>query len=181
MRRLPVSKTFRGHGIFAMVINVSLALIPLAYIKLIEWYLFLGIMPMVWVLAILLVWTLPHPTYLFFELKHLIHNPSIIVPRDVTAVIVFGLLSLLGLGLQILTNVSLLGLIGPTNKLVIVLSLSFFASIGGCLGLTDLVWIAGLWPPFMLEHLQKVVNNNKLIALCLGTTLLLFFLTMFFA
>ena len=60
-----MSKTFRGHGIFAMVINVSLALIPLAYIKLIEWYLFLGIMPMVWVLAILLVWTLPHPTYLF--------------------------------------------------------------------------------------------------------------------
>ena len=173
--------TFKGHGVLAMIANVLLAIWPL--LALFSYKFFLAISnPIVATIALLYFSAIfPHPTYLFFEIKHLLFKDGIADDLDLEAIVVFGGLSLLGLGIQVATNVLVIQLLpAQLSRPYMALALSFLASLGACLGLTDLVWLHILWPPKVLEHISIFIKNKGLVPLCLGTTVLLAFLTMIF-
>lgn len=161
--------------------NVMLAVLPLAILYIIERLLAQDLLFLVWVNAIFFILIFPHPTYLFFEAKHLTPyggGSGLPSPADI---IVFGLLSVLGLVLQIWTNLYLLYLLNlQVHAIIPVIIMSLLASMGGCLGLTDLVWLQGIWPPIMFKHLKMVIGNKKMMILLLATTIFLTLLTLLF-
>jgi hypothetical protein len=176
-----LKKNFRGHGISAMIVNVVAAISPLVIIKLVLLNLQLGNLFLAVTMGLLFIFMFPYPTYLFFELKHVVLFDRATNKPDVLSLLVFGGLSLLGLGLQIATNVQVIGLMGiHSSHLIPVILMSFVASFGGCLGLTDIVCFHGLWLPSLNGHVREVLKSRKLILICLGTTFLLSVLTMMF-
>ncbi|EKD53246.1 MAG: hypothetical protein ACD_61C00094G0003 [uncultured bacterium] len=165
----------------ALVSNVVFALAPLISLIFLEYFITAGVYWPVLIFGAAFVFTFSHPTYLFFELKHLIDKENIIERVDIASVVVFGGLSLSGLVLQVATIIRLLALLNPAvYTLPAIFLLSLAAAIGGCLGLTDLVSRRGLWPPTFIKHLDKIVKSKKLLTICLGTTALLSVLTMLF-
>ena len=164
-----------------MYINVILALFPAAFLWLIsispeeEKQLYrLFITP-------LAIWYLPFPIYLFFEIKHLVQRDGIAEDGSLSSILVFGGQSLLGLVLQVYVLVLFLKLelLGTPNTDLLIL-LSFLASFGGCLGLTDLQLLFIVLPHKVFQHSLIVLKNWRLVTVCLATTLLLSFLTSLF-
>lgn len=170
--------TFKGHGTMALFVNVALAVNPFILTLLMPYYLSSGAPSFILVWCAFFIIQFPHQTYLFFEIKHLINKDGIADDRDTSAVVVFGGLSLLGLVLQVATIVRLIILMNLTSfGLFAVIPFSIVAALGGCLGLTDLAWLAGFWPPVLIKHLKIVFTSRRLLAICLGTTVLLTVLT----
>ena len=173
--------TFEGHGISAIVGNIVLAVIPLIFIFLAEFSIGIGVH---WVFLVICTFSIilfPHQTYLFFEAKHLIDKNGLVDNLNLTKVAVFGSLSLLGLALQVITLIRLINLFnfGIYGSLAVI-PLSLVASLGACLGLTDLSLFQGFWPPLLFKHLKLVFKNSDLTALCLRTTILLALLILLF-
>ena len=165
---------FKGHRIIALISNVIFALAPLISLFFIEYFLTTVNYWPILIFGAIFVFTFSHPTYLFFEIKHLINKNSIIEKADPASVIVFGGLSLCGLFFQIVTIIRFLNFLNPSGYILpIILLLSLTAAVGGCLGLTDLVSRRGLWPPIFFKHLKMVFKSRKLLTACLGTTALL--------
>jgi hypothetical protein len=165
---------FKGHRIIALISNVIFALSPLISLLFIEYYLTTVNYWPIFIFGAIFVFTFSHPTYLFFEIKHLINKNTIIEKVDLTSVIVFGGLGLCGLAIQIVTIIRLLNLFNPSGYILpIIFLLSLTAAVGGCLGLTDLVSRRGLWPPTFFKHIKMVFKSRKLRIACLGTTTLL--------
>lgn len=162
----------------ALVSNAVFALAPLISLIFLEYFLTIGNYWPVLVFGATFIFTYSHPTYLFFEIKHLIDKENTIERVDVASVIVFGGLSLSGLILQVATIIRLLMLLNPATFTLPIFFLSLTAAIGGCLGLTDLVSRRGLWPPTFIKHLGMIIQSKKLLAVCLGTTALLSVLTL---
>lgn len=176
-----MNQTFKGHGILAMVANVVLAIWPpvalIAFENHIRPVNTIGTV----ICGLYFLIMFPHPTYLFFEIKHLLFKDGVADDPDSTAIMVFGGLSLLGLAIQVLTNVLLIQLLpAQLPRIYMTLILSFLASFGTCLGLTDLVSLHIFWPPLVVEHLIKVLRSRELIGICFFTTVLLSLLTLLF-
>lgn len=173
---------FEGHEVSAMVGNLVLAVFPLIFTILLGFLIGIGAH---WVFLVIicafLIIQFPHQTYLFFEAKHLINQDGLVVNLNFTKIIVFGSLSLLGLALQVITISRLIILLnlGIYGYLAVIL-LSFMASLGACLGLTDLSLTQGFQPPLLFKHLKLVAKSHDLVALCLGTTVILTGLTLLF-
>ena len=175
------TKTFKGHGIEAMFLNIILGLLPVILLY------FVNKAPMEmlglfrWPIIIEMIWFIAFPTYLFFEIKHLITKDGIAEDGSPLSMIVFGGQSLLGLVSQVyvlvtMLKVEILGV--PTISLIILLS--FLASFGACLGLTDLPLLFIVFPHKILEHSLMVFKSWRLSLVCLLTTVLLSFLTSLF-
>jgi len=171
---------FEGHEISAIVGNIVLAIIPLIFILMAEVSISTGVH---WVFLVICasIILFPHQTYLFFEAKHLIDKNGLVDDLNFTKVAVFGSLSLLGLTLQVITIIRLIALLNlGLYGFLTVIPFSFVAALGACLGLTDLSLFKGFWPPLLFKHLKLVVKSHDLMALCLGTTILLALLILLF-
>lgn len=150
-----LSIVFYGHKVFPLGLctDVSLAFTSFVYLKL---YLnaqrlrnkggmyFWGY---VWLMH------LPNSVYLFMEFRHILLQDGVADAWEPTAVIVFGILSLLGLVLSIIqiyltvTKVNVL----RNNQVLATILLSFIATWGSVLGIHDLVSIMGiLFPPLLI-------------------------------
>lgn len=169
-------RTFREHGVTAMIVNVVGAILPLLFLWVFEHATstFHPIPTMAFIFCFIMYY--PHPTYLFFELKHLLMKDGIADERDPLAVFVFGGLSLLGFVLQVYTILKVYGLVESLQNygVISILLLSFIAAVGGCLGLTDLLTLHGLLNPTLIpKHLLKVAKNKALIVVCVLTTIML--------
>jgi len=173
--------TFEGHEISAIVGNIVLAIIPLISILMAELIISTGAHWVFLVICALSIIQFPHQTYLFFEAKHLIDKNGLVDNLNLTKATVFGSLSLLGLALQVITITRLINLfnLGIYGSLAVI-PLSLVASLGACLGLTDLSLFQGFWPPLLFKHLKLVFKSSDLTALCLGTTILLALLILLF-
>jgi len=175
------STTFEGHEIQSMVGNVVLAISPLIFILIAEFSIGLGVHWTFLVICAFFIIQFPHQTYLFFEIKHLIDKNDPVDNLNFVKVAVFGSLSLLGLALQVITIIRLIALLNLGHYgLLTVIPLSFVASFGACLGLTDLSIAQGLRLPLLSKHLKLVVQSSDFMALCLGTTILLASLVLLF-
>lgn len=183
MKNKPI--TFRGHGVYATLGNLYLALIPYAEIKLMEhlmditkWH-YLSENIGITLLIYAVIGALAYPTYLFYEVKHLIDKDNIVGKRDFMAIIYFGSQSILGLIAQVVVFIKVLEIFPITVQFqpLGILIMSFCAAYGGCLGLTNL---AVPWPPFIKEHTQVLLKSPKLIWVCIGTTVLLYLITTYF-
>jgi hypothetical protein len=175
------TKTFKGHGTLAMFLNIILALLPTFLL----WFtnsrpaeeirIFRGL------LMFEITWFIAFPTYLFFELKHLMLKDGIAEDSSLSSFLVFGGQSLLGLIMQIFVLVSTLKLelFGVPSMWLLIL-LSFLASFGACLGLTDLPLLFIVFPHKIIEHSLIVFKSWRLSLVCLLTTALLSFLTSLF-
>lgn len=173
--------TFEGHEVSAMIGNLVLAIFPLIFTILLGFLIGIGAH---WVFLVICAFNIiqfPHQTYLFFEVKHLINQNGLVDDLNFTKVIVFGSLSLLGLALQVTTIVFLITLLnlGIYGSLAVI-PLSFVASLGACLGLTDLSLIQGFQPFLLYKHLKLVAKSHDLVAVCLGTTVILTGLVLLF-
>lgn len=173
--------TFEGHEVSAMVGNIVLAIFPLISVLLLGFLIDIGAHWVFLVIFAFLIIQFPHQTYLFFEVKHLINQNGLVDNLNFTKIVVFGGLSLLGLALQVTTIVFLITLLnlGIYGSLAVI-PLSFMASLGACLGLTDLSLIQGFWPPLLFKHLKLVAKSHDLVALCIGTTIILTGLVLLF-
>ena len=172
---------FEGHEISAIVGNIVLAIIPLIFILMAEISISLGVHWAFLVICTFPIILFPHQTYLFFEAKHLIDKNGLVDHLNFTKVAVFGSLSLLGLTLQVITIIRLIALLNlGLYGFLTVIPFSFVAALGACLGLTDLSLFKGFWPPLLFKHLKLVVKSPDLMALCLGTTILLASLILLF-
>lgn len=164
-----------------MFINVILALIPAVMLFFINQSSTEELNRFKWLFVFELVWYLPFPTYLFFEIKHLLINDGIANELDKLSLFVFGGQSLLGLILQIFVLVSTVNLeIFGNLNLNLIIFLSFLASFGGCLGLTDLPLLFIVFPHKVFQHSLIVLKNWRLVLVCISTTALLSFLTSLF-
>lgn len=173
--------TFEGHEVSAMVGNLILAIFPLISVLLLEFLIDIGAPWVFLVICVYYVIQFPHQTYLFFEVKHLINQDGLVANLNFTKVVVFGSLSLLGLALQVITISRLIILLnlGIYGSLAVI-PLSFIASLGACLGLTDLSPTQGFRPSLLYKHLKSVAKSHDLVALCLGTTVILTGLVLLF-
>lgn len=183
MKKKPL--TFRGHGVFATLGNMYLALAVFGELFVIERFIdfsqgqhvygYTATMLMVHAL----IGALAYPTYLFYELKHLIDKNSIVGKRDFVAVVSFGSQSLVGLAIQVAVFIKAFEVfpIAEEWKPLSLFVMSFCAAYGGCLGLTDLAFP---WPPFVVEHTKIIMNSPKLRATCLLTMGLLYIITIWF-
>ncbi len=174
------AKTFKGHGIYPMYYNIILALIPVISLGLIN------LQPETEIIAyryllFLFIWHIPFPTYLFFEIKHLLFKDGIADDGSLSSILVFGGQSLFGLALQVITIVFFLKLniLGAPSQGLIIL-LSFIASFGACLGLTDLPLLFIIFPGEVLRHSLILLKSWRLILVCVSTTILLSFLASLF-
>lgn len=174
--------TFEGHEVSTMIGNLVLAISPLIFVLLLKFLIGIGAH---WVFLVIIcafnIIQLPHQTYLFFEMKHLINQNGLVDNLNFSKVVVFGSLSLLGLALQVTTIVFLITLLnlGIYGSLAVI-PLSFTASLGACLGLTDLSLTQGFQPHLLFKHLKLVAKSHDLVALCLGTTVILTGLVLLF-
>ncbi len=169
--------TFKGHSVITMEANIMLAVIPLMIIR---WDILDSIGSGAWYFFILfmLIQCLPRPTYLFFEIKHLLFKDGIADELDLASIIVFGAMSIGGLVLQVILNIELLSMLAPNISTPLgILILSAGAAIGACLGLTDLYPVIGLWPPTFFKHLGMFLRSKGLLAVSVLTTLVLSMLT----
>ncbi len=164
-----------------MLNNFILAAAPLFFVIMMERFIDAGAPWTILALCAFFILQFPHQSYLFFEIKHLLNIDGIADELDFAGVAVFGGLSIFGLTLQVITIIKIIALLNLTSLgLIVVLPLSFLAALGGCLGLTDLPFLPGFYPPLLIYHLKVFLNSQKLLAVCLGTTMLLTLLCMVF-
>lgn len=183
MRKKPL--TFRGHGVFAMAGNTYLAVVVLLELLVLDYFIDFGKASTIYgytaaaMFVHALAGSMAYPTYLFYEIKHLVDKDSIVGKRDFVAILAFGSQSLLGLALQVAVFIKALEVfpIAQEWKPVSVFIMSFCAAYGGCLGLTDLVFP---WPPWIVEHTKLLLNSPKLRGTCLITMGLLYAITIWF-
>lgn len=174
------TQTFKGHGTYPMYYNIILALIPVISLGIIN------LLPEADIviyryLLLLFIWHIPFPTYLFFEIKHLLFKDGIADDGSLSSILVFGGQSMLGLVLQVITIVFFLRLnILGTPSVELVILLSFVASFGACLGLTDLPLLYIIFPREVLRHSLIIFKSWRLILVCVSTTVLLSFLVSLF-
>lgn len=174
-------KTFRGHGRFALYTNLHLGLMPLWLLSQISPGLENSHNSFLWKLNLLaLAIFFSQPTYLFFEIKHLIQKDGIAEKKDFVAILVFGGLSLTGLVVQVVSIIWLINTFHAlaTNPLLTIITLSFLSAFGGVLGLMDLPTLLGfVFPPFIVSYGLKLLKDEGLVRVTIGTTLLLSVLT----
>ncbi len=174
-------QTFKGHGIEAMFLNLILALCPIFLLYFAIQRPPEEVAKYFWLIVPEILFMIPFPAYLFFEIKHLLFKDGIADDGSLSSVLVFGGQSLLGLVLQVITIVFFLKLniLGTPSQGLIIL-LSFVASFGACLGLTDLPLLFIIFPGEVLRHSLIILKSWRLILVCVSTTILLSFLTSFF-
>ncbi len=163
-----------------MFINVAAALLPAIIFLILSLFPESEVLKYRWVICYFII-LIPWPTYLFFEVKHLILKDGIAEDGSLNSILVFGGQSLLGIILQVISIVFFLklGILGAPN-LGLTILLSFLAAFGACLGLTDLHLLYIFLPKKVFRHILKVVKSWRLVAVCISTTLLLSFLTSLF-
>jgi hypothetical protein len=175
---------YKGHAIRTLIVNTGFGLWPAWVFQTLKNTLELDLNGINWtlviVLSLCLVWTLPRPSYLFFEAKHILTKDGIAEPLDLGGVIVFGGMSLIGFATQIHLNSNIINFFGLSANLFFVIGLAAFASFGACLGLTDLQMSEIFLPLKVLEHIKAFLNSWKLILLCMSNTVLFSVLTFFF-
>lgn len=167
------ARTYKGHGIYPMYYNIALAIIPVISLWLIN-LLPSGSINLYRYFLLLFLWYMPFPAYLFFEIKHLLLKDGIADDGSLSSIFVFGGQSLLGLVLQVITIVLFLKLnILGAPRLEFIILLSFIASFGACLGLTDLPLLYIIYPREVLFHSLIIFKSWRLLLVCILSTILL--------
>jgi hypothetical protein len=165
-----------GHGGPAVLYNVLLAITTVLYvfldicITINKTYEYQEHLQMGLRAALTLFWAFP--TYLFFEVKHLIFKNQRVGEITNKSILFFGIQSLVGLIMQ----VGIIVVVADFYELQKgILLMSFLAAYGGCLGIMDLVSIP--WPPLIWEYTLLMFKNKRIIMVCIGTTILLYVLS----
>ena len=172
--------TYKGHVIRTLVMNTLMAIWALFFFYTFKNVWKIDFVPLVVILGFFLDWVLPITSDLFFEAKHILTKDGIANPLDLGGLAVFGGMSILGLVLQIYLNVEIVHFFELGNSLFFIVSLAFLASLGACLGLTDLEMVEIFIPKKVIRHIWTFFKSWNLTLLCLGNTILISTFTVVF-
>lgn len=120
--------------------------------------------------------TMPHPMYLFLEIKHIVLNDGIADGRPLPAVIGSSVMSLLGLICAIANVLIIVHIfpVGTQHYYLSVIVVSFLSALGGVMGLLDITSLFGfVLPPLAVIYAGKVLLKKNLLLLTIGLTVML--------